>query len=427
MDELLLSLDGRASGHIPAAAASPVTTVEAGGAPAVVAAPRRPGWPWVLVAGALAAAALVPALARRGGGRPAEEAKESDRLSKNAVDGPVVGLCAEEVKADCGKETTAWCDPNGRVVGCCGKGLVATGTDGICDCPPGGDLPDAAASTCAVAPGTGIPRAGEVITSLRPKFRACYNASLASKPDLSGHMIAKLLLGPDGRVFSARFVEGKIADRTVMSCVLGALRDARFDPPPGGAASLQVPIGFVQAGESGKDAAPPSSPEPAGMPGRHPCRAKGSCSSAAVAWCDADEKELACCDPGLVAVGHDGMCECPPGGMTKPTGSCQPAKLTKAEWKKVIDALPDGIGPSLDKCLHTTDAALAWGATEIERVFDPDGRVGSLRIVHSSLPGVHAQQCVLDGLRSFRGPPPPDGTFVDTVGIDLGKPTQKDR
>jgi hypothetical protein len=445
MDELLLALDPKAvktptaAPAVPADANEKVLTATAPTAPTsqpvsppVPATPRKNTWVWLSAACAVACLVATPLfLGQKGGAQTAYERESRAREAQaSATGGPILGLCAADVKSDCKADTTAWCDTSRHVVGCCGKGLVATGADGICDCPPGGDLPDAAVATCPVAQVSGIPHADDVITTLRPKFRACYNASLTTKPELVGRMTVRLVIAPDGRVFNAHFIEGRIADKAVMTCVLDVVRGARFEPAPGGTADLDIPVGFVSQSSDATapmGAEPPRvASEPLGMPGRHPCRAKGGCGAGITAWCDADEKQLACCDPGFVAVGHDGMCECPPGGMTKPTGSCQKARLTEAEWKKVVDAMPDGLGgSSLHECLKATDAGLAWGSTQVERVLDPDGRVATLRITHSSLPGVHAQGCVLDALRGFKAPPPPDGIHWDTVGVELSRPSSQ--
>jgi Protein kinase domain len=254
MDQLLVALGERGAMNTPPAAAAlsidtgakAVTAATAATSTRPVARAAARGRAWIWVGAACVAACLVATgvfLKPKGG---AAARSETRTASPDPGAGPVLGLCTDEVKSDCQRETTAWCDTNGRVVGCCGQGLVATGVDGICDCPPGGVLPDAGLPTCAIAQSSGIPNAGEVIGSLRPKLRACYNASLAAKPELTGQMRARLAVAPDGRVFNARFTEGRMPDRAVMSCVLDALRGAKFDPPAGGAASIDIPVGFVQ-------------------------------------------------------------------------------------------------------------------------------------------------------------------------------------
>ena len=325
---------------------------------------------------------------------------------------PLLGSCPKGLKTDCGNGTEAWCDVEGQEAACCAHDLVPTGKDGVCGCPPGGSISDA--STCPRPIASEADANGgvaAVIAGTRGKFRACYNRALAQSQSLQGRMIVSVDIGPDGRVFKTRIKEGRMASPPVQTCVLDVLRAAAFPPPTGGTAEILVPITFVE-----KEAAP----DDPGVPGRHLCKAKGSCGSDTAAWCDADEKELACCAPGLVAVGHDGMCTCPPGGIIGDAGSCPHATMTRAAWKDVFGKLLD---PAVDKamsCVRAADAGHALGGMTMALVVGPSGAVATARFSKGSLPQIFAQRCFLDAMLEVKGPPPPDGHGEDETAIDLG-------
>ncbi len=164
----------------------------------------------------------------------------------------------------------------------------------------------------------------------------------------------------------------------------------------------------------------PRPPEDTALRGRHPCKAPGSCSDGATAWCDADEKDLACCARGLVAVGRDGMCECAPGGATVDVGGCPRATLTRAQWDSAVDPF----GPSFFACLRANDAASAYGEVKVDAWYDPEGVVYEARIANGALPEVSAQRCVLDAVRATKGPRPPDGSMHSELDFDL-EPAKK--
>jgi hypothetical protein len=210
-----------------------------------------------------------------------------------------------------------------------------------------------------------------------------------------------------------------MASPFVQKCVLDELRAATFEPPAGGHAALRIPVRFVTAA----DDASAKGDQASSIPGRHPCKAKGSCSTGATAWCDADEKELACCAKGLVAASRDGMCECAPGGTSADVGSCPRAKMTKKQWDDAVGSAEDNdTARSFMDCIHAADAGRTWGEINVVMTFDPDGNVIDPRITRGALPGVFAQRCLLDAVRAIKAPPPPDGVGTSTFDLELGKP-----
>jgi TonB family protein len=162
----------------------------------------------------------------------------------SSVKPPPFGACAADVRSECTQGTRAWCDTSDRVIACCETGLVATGTDGVCDCPLGGAGPDAP-STCpkadASAPSGSL---GSALQSLRPMLRGCYNAAIDQNQSLAGKMTLSVELAPDGSVYRVRVKEGRMASAQVQLCALSVLRGAQFTPPVGGIGALTVPITF---------------------------------------------------------------------------------------------------------------------------------------------------------------------------------------
>jgi TonB family protein len=300
-----------------------------------------------------------------------------------------------------------------KVIACCAPDLAATGKDGVCDCAPGGAEPDAGASSCRRAKQTGVSGAESVVQAIRPRLRACYEQGLAKNESLAGSMVIGLEIAPDGRVYRGRIKEGRMASPIVQRCVLDELRKARFEPPAGGSSAMEIPVRFEQRGED----------DATSIPGRHPCREKGTCAADAKAWCDADEKELACCAPGLVAVSRDGVCDCPPGGVTSPVGNCPRATTTKREYDA---ALHEGaISKPLMECIFAADAGSVGGTLKMHVTYDPDGRIGDVRVTRGALPQVFAQRCVLDAVRALKAPPPPDGTWTSDVSLQIQPPPKK--
>jgi serine/threonine-protein kinase len=251
--------DGAGVQLIPA---QPSVSTTAGSAIAVapterpIATARRPRWlRWAVIVALILTATGVPSALRRfvGAGNGGNGGSGRRAPADDAT--PMVGACAAGTKNDCSADSSAWCDVEGHVVACCAAGLAAMGTDGVCDCPPGGSEPDAGVAACPKkATTTGVANAGAVIAALRPKFRACYNRGLTANQSLEGRATIELTIAPDGRVFHARVAEGRMASQSVQRCLLDELRKSTFDPPPGGRSSLTIPVSFVTTNDAAKPA-----------------------------------------------------------------------------------------------------------------------------------------------------------------------------
>jgi TonB family protein len=376
--------------------------------------PRGAGVPRSIVAlGIVAAVAVAVAFALGSSHRETSVGAAPSAASSAAMDaalatGPLVGLCTDGTKNDCSAGSRAWCDVDDRVIACCAPDLVATGKDGVCDCAPGGVDPDAGASACPKAKESGTSGAEAVVDAIKPKLKACYTQGLEKNESLAGSVVLRLELAPTGSVYHARIKEGRMASPLVQKCLLDEMRQARFEPPPGGQSRIDLPIRF----EREVDDAP-------SIPGRHPCRGNGTCTGGAKAWCDADERELACCADGLVAVSRDGMCDCPPGGVTSAKSSCP--RADKKIWEKALAEVEDtALGPPLRSCINAADAGrVTGGGLKVSVTYDPDGLVGSVHITQNALPQVFVQRCLLDAYRGIKAPPPPDGTWTTTEDIDI--------
>jgi len=194
-----------------------------------------------------AAAKVAPASAAPAAAPPATSPSADPALWSAKVNAAARFPCVEGVKNDCSAGTTAWCDVNDKPIACCASDLVATGVDGVCDCPPGGGKTDAATACPPPAVADPTVQAGAVVQTLRPLIRACFNQALNQDPALAGgSMILEVQMAPDGTVYRVRVKEGRIPSAKLQLCVLGVLRGARFPPPPGGVSTLRFPVRFTK-------------------------------------------------------------------------------------------------------------------------------------------------------------------------------------
>ena len=183
---------------------------------------------------------------------------EATRSAPSARTAPVSDLppvwpCEDEMDAgfdrECSSGFVAWCDPKGERVGCCAKGLVPTGRDGVCGCPPGGAEADTpAAASCPVAD-AGPRLAAEVLQAkVRARykdFRACYEMALTKHGRTEGKVAFGLRIAPDGRVFSVCINESPFTDGAARACMLDVWKKMRFPTPSGsGGVTVVYPLTF---------------------------------------------------------------------------------------------------------------------------------------------------------------------------------------
>lgn len=94
--------------------------------------------------------------------------------------------------------------------------------------------------------GGSISDARAVIARMRPGFRACYQRGLVANPDAQGRITLSLKVGPGGEVQAANASSTGNIPAEVLSCVKQRALAARFSPPEGGTAVVQVPVTFVK-------------------------------------------------------------------------------------------------------------------------------------------------------------------------------------
>ncbi|HLM73372.1 MAG TPA: protein kinase [Polyangiaceae bacterium] len=155
---------------------------------------------------------------------------------------PLRHLCergSEEAAAaaKCRPRETAWCDTAERVIACCGEGRVATGRDGLCECPVGGCDPKA-----WKAPEPEVIQ--KVVRAAFGDLRACYAAALQKVPSQGGRVALGLELTPDGDVFRARINSTTFPDTEMQACALRLARSLKFPPPPSGSCTVDYPVIF---------------------------------------------------------------------------------------------------------------------------------------------------------------------------------------
>lgn len=88
--------------------------------------------------------------------------------------------------------------------------------------------------------------AARVVASLRGGFRACYNRALAQNPDVQGRISLSLRVGVGGRVEGVSATPSGNVPDALVQCVRARAQSAEFAPPEGGAAIVNVPVGFVR-------------------------------------------------------------------------------------------------------------------------------------------------------------------------------------
>jgi hypothetical protein len=94
--------------------------------------------------------------------------------------------------------------------------------------------------------GGNISNAAKVVAAMRAAFRACYQKGLDQNPDSQGSIKMAIKVGPGGEVTGVTATPSGNLPPGVIDCVTARARRAQFDPPEGGAATVQVPVTFVK-------------------------------------------------------------------------------------------------------------------------------------------------------------------------------------
>jgi hypothetical protein len=115
-----------------------------------------------------------------------------------------------------------------------GKGTTVSG--------PKAGMPGVSSSVA----GGNISNAAKVVAAMRAAFRACYQKGLDQNPDSQGSIKMAIKVGPGGEVTGVTATPSGNLPPGVIDCVTARARRAQFDPPEGGAATVQVPVTFVK-------------------------------------------------------------------------------------------------------------------------------------------------------------------------------------
>jgi hypothetical protein len=128
-------------------------------------------------------------------------------------------------------------------------GLAQTGRTGDTGAGKGtavaGPKGNASVGGTSTAGGT-ISDAAKVVAGMRATFRQCYQKGLDQNPDASGSIRLSIKVGPGGEVSSVTATPSGNLPPAVVACVQARAQRARFSPPEGGAAVVQVPVTFVK-------------------------------------------------------------------------------------------------------------------------------------------------------------------------------------
>jgi TonB family protein len=191
-------------------------------------------------------------------------------------------------------------------------------------------------------------------------------------------------------------------------------------------------------GSGAPSASPSVQPEPAAPSGRIPlsqiCSTREigpavryGCPNESVGWCDEKWAPIACCAKGLVPIGPDGACGCPPGGSLKmeTVPGCPPGESNQMLSMDHVQEVINAQTPAFIACYERDlkDRPRLGGKLDVHVALAPDGRVVSARIASSSLPGSNVQSCVLDVVRTLKFDAPRGGlgfSFNHPLEFDAG-------
>lgn len=201
--------------------------------------------------------------------QPSASASASAAPSSTAVAANHVLPCEEldaPMPSACASTAVAWCDPDRKLVGCCGPDMVPEGRDGVCGCAPGGATPN---GNQACPPGGAkedyTPKFQAVVRAHFPDLKECYEMGLRESNGLVGRIAIGIKVGPSGDVVSANFKESGLPSAAAQRCVLSTFRAMHFPPPPGGSLGVLYPLSFNPGpapSASDTEKTSPSAPSP---------------------------------------------------------------------------------------------------------------------------------------------------------------------
>ncbi len=123
---------------------------------------------------------------------------------------------------------------------------VAPAPPGIDEADAGVERGVAGVEPNAAGSGMVVSDADAVVVTLRPQFKACYQAGLDADHTLSGNVVVRALITPDGAIDNATVTESVGLTPEVGSCLERVVKNARFKGLGGHGSVLRIPITFVQ-------------------------------------------------------------------------------------------------------------------------------------------------------------------------------------
>ena len=86
------------------------------------------------------------------------------------------------------------------------------------------------------------------IKEVLPDVKACYSEGLIAKPDLTGRVVIKMVIGKDGVVSSAESNPEKTSldSPEVVECITSTVKQLVFPPPNGGVVIVSYPFALIQ-------------------------------------------------------------------------------------------------------------------------------------------------------------------------------------
>lgn len=115
--------------------------------------------------------------------------------------------------------------------------------------------PPSSVNSAAPPPGGGVSSAGEVVASMAPGFRRCYNRGLACDPEMKGVVRVTSKVDADGRVSEAKPTAMRGLSQGVIDCLVEVIASKTYPPPDGGGATIVIPVSFFPQTD---EPAPPS-------------------------------------------------------------------------------------------------------------------------------------------------------------------------
>lgn len=246
------------------------------------------------------------------------------------------------------------------------------------------------------------PAASSVNTTVPAAVDAILSRCLAKRPDSRYSSVDELASALENALWHLpRASRGNRARGlgVISIAVAGGIAGLVFFLTKDSSRALDAPFSAVNSAAASAEA----------RPLRHPCEkgvdeATAKCGPKETAWCDVNERVIACCGEGRVAVGRGGLCECPAGG-------CDPSAwkpLAPEEIQKVVRAAFGDLRACYAVALQKVPNQ--GGTVAIGFELTPDGDVFRARVSATTFPDTEMQACALRLIRSLKFPPPPSGT-----------------